>query len=174
MSPRRVLVSVAIALTVAAGLVSVPSAASANPGAPAPAIPAGAILLSTKTGHFTRVSSQANAVTPDTPSTDCSANVSIYRIGSIIYGSISASCPYIVSSMRLNVNLYRSRWYGWESVGSPAGETLNNVSFDIVRAAYGCAGTGTHDFEAYGSAFIVYQGAGYSFSDVDEIDNQSC
>jgi len=172
MSPRRVLASVAIALTVAAGLVSVPSAASASPAAPA--VPAGATLLSTKSGHFTRASGQANVVTPNTPDRDCTANVSIYRIGSIIYGSISASCPYIVSSMRLNVNLYRSRWYGWESVGSPAGETLNNVSFDIVRAAYGCAGTGTHDFEAYGSAFIVYQGAGYSFSDVDEIDNQSC
>jgi hypothetical protein len=174
MSPRRVLASVAIALTVAAGLVSVPSAASANPGAPAPAIPAGAILLSTKTGHFTRMSSQANGVTPDTPSTDCSANVSIYRIGSVIYGSAAADCTYNVDTMRVSVGLYRSRWFGWEGVGNPGTVTENNTSFEIANSGYGCAGTGTHNFLASGSAFILYQGDGYYFSDSDEIDNQSC
>lgn len=174
MSPRRVLVSAAIALTMAAGLVGVSSPASANPSAPAPAIPAGVTVLSTKPIHFTRVSAQPNVVVPNTPDRDCSGGVSIYRIGTIVYGSITVWCPYKVDSIRLSAALYRSRWYGWEHVGSDANRTYYNFSYASEQATYGCAGTGTHDFLVSASSFIVYQGAGYSGSGSDEMDNQSC
>jgi hypothetical protein len=174
MSPRNALVSAAITLTAAASLISVPSAASANPGAPGSAIPAGATVVSSKPIHLTRVSAAPNVVVPNTPDRDCSGNVSIYRIGTVIYGSITVWCPYKVDSMRLSVGLYRSRWFGWEGVGTPVNRTYYNFSYASEQSTYGCAGTGTHDFLATGSSYIVYQGAGYSGSDSDEMDNQSC
>jgi hypothetical protein len=176
---RKILLSGICVIT--AVLAATPSAAFAAPsrlaGPAVAAAPAGHRLLASYTVPFKPVTARkGSAVTPDSyppfPSS-CELTVLIWDANHEVTAENSVYCSYSVTTIESDLNIQRSRWYGWQTMASIAHENHNSNRLDF-SIGYDCAGTGTHTFRSVGNSSIMHNGTWYQASHTDSIPNLSC
>jgi hypothetical protein len=106
--------------------------------------------------------------------TGCGLYVYLYRVDSTMYGTMTTSCNFVVSSIDHNIYIYRSRWFGWERLVTHEGDYSYGVTSKGTTVDYYCGGKGTYDYRVEGYGYVSVGGGNYWASAYDQMNSVSC